>query len=132
MFEKELAARIQRIFDFPKVTYDRASESKEQKAIFIEIDQADVRIRDKRAICKVEGTLRAFAQSSVLPFGYMAKKIAESNPADSKAFWFGSEQNLGTIVNLVERKMAFTFLFDSEYDPSTGTITSITTSYAET
>lgn len=126
-----MADKLKRIFDL-KVTYDQPSESREQRAIFVAVDRADVRIRDGKQVSRVEGVIRAFAPSDELPFGYFGKKIAEAEKEDVKSFFFGPEENVGVFRNIAERKFDFTFLFDSQYDPAIGTITSINLSYPET
>ncbi len=130
--EKEMQARLKRIFDFEKVTFDRPGESQEQEGLFIQVNTADMRVRDARLIAKMEGVIRVFANSDKLPFGYFSKHIQEAAAADTRGFFFGPEENLGTIRNIAERKFDFTFLFDSQYDPAIGSITSVNLSYAET
>lgn len=131
MFETEMAARLKRIFDFDKVSYDRPGESREQEGLFIDVEKADVRIRDGRQIVRAEGVIRVFVNKDKMSYGYLAKSIAEADLEDTRGFFFGPEENSGNFRNIAERKFDFTFLFDSQYDPAIGTITSIETSYTE-
>lgn len=124
--------KLKRIFDLQKVTFDRPGESNEQRGLFIDVERADIRIRDGKQISRVVGVIRAFAPSDELPFGYFGKRIAEADADDTHSFFFGPEENVGVFRNVAERKFDFTFLFDSQYDPSIGTITSIDLSYPET
>ena len=127
MFEASLKEKLKRIFDFDKVSFDVPSESQEQEAIFIQVDNAHSQIKDGRQYARVNGRLRIFANSSKLPYGYFAKKIKESDQSDTKDFFFEPEQNVGTYLNITERSMGFVYFFDSQYDPAIGTITSIET-----
>jgi len=132
MFEKNLKERVERIFGISKVTFDRPSESRDQQAIFIDVKNAASKIVDARQISKVEGQMICFANSEKIPFGYFAKRISQADPDDTKDIFFGPEENLGVIGNIAERKFDFLFLFDSQYDPSIGSITSIDLSLQET
>lgn len=131
MIETIMKERLERIFDIDKVTFDKPGESKEQKAVFVDVSKESVRVIDAREIAKVEGVIHVFAPSNELPFGFFAKKLAKAKLEDVKGFFFGPEENVGVYRNVAERKFDFTFLFDSQYDPAIGTITSLTTTYAE-
>lgn len=132
MFEKRLADKLRRIFDIEKVTYDRSGESREQEAIFIEVESSRNRIKDAREIAKVTGALHVFAPSEKLKYGYFSKAIADADPADTKDIYFYEfEENLGTYRNIVERKLQFIYLYDSQYDPNIGELTSVNLSYPE-
>lgn len=126
MFEKSLKDKLIRIFDFDKVTYDKPGESQEQEATFIDVTLAMCRVIDARQIARVEGKITVFANSDKLPYGYFSKRIAEADPEDTKdLFFFDFEENKGTFRNIAERSVGFRYLFDSQYDPAIGTITSI-------
>jgi hypothetical protein len=131
MFEKSLKLKVERIFGIPKVTYSLPSESRDQQAIFIDVKSCYSKLIDARQIAKVEGEMICFANADKFPFGFFTKRISEAEPADTKELFFGPEQNVGVIGNIAERKFTFMFLFDSQYDPSLGTITELTTSYPE-
>lgn len=127
-----MVASLKRIFDLDKVTFDNPGESNEQNCMFIQVEKADVRIRDGRQISKSMGTLRVFANADKLPYGFFAKKIAEASPVDTERFFFGAEENLGTFQNIAERRFSFVFLLDSQYDPALGTISEVNISITET
>lgn len=130
--ESVMIEKIRGIFGLAKVTFDRPGESREQEGLFIDVSSSHSRVVDAREIAKVAGILHVFAPSSKLPFGYFSKRIAEASEALTHGFFFGPEENVGTFLNIAERKFDFTFLFDSQYDPAIGTITEIDLSYAET
>lgn len=132
MIEKVLKERLLRIFDLKKVSFDLAGDSQEQECLFVEVSRSNFRVVDAREIGQVVGTIRVFAQSEKIPMGFFAKAISEAPRLDTSGFFFGPEETVGRFMNIVERKLDFTFLFDSQYDPSIGTITSLTTAYQET
>lgn len=126
MFEKRLQKQIEKIFDLGKVTYDSPSESQEQEGVFIQVASSAVRVTGAKAIAKVEGTIRVFAASNKLPYGFFAKQI-DSAKAEDKAglFFHNFEENKGKYRNIVERSVAFVYLFDGQYDPAMGRIETV-------
>ena len=132
MFRETLKTKLKLIFDLDKVSYDLPSESQEQEAAFIQVDTARTQIKDGRQHAMVEGRIRIFANSDKLPFGYLAKKIKQASPTHTKDLFFEPEQNVGTYLNIAERAMAFTYFFNSQYDPALGTLTSLETEVTET
>jgi len=132
MFEKQLSSQLKRIFDFDKVSFDRPGESQEQEAVFIEVETAACKIKDKRQIARVTGKVHVFASLDKLPYGYFTKKIAEADVADVQGlFFYNFEENKGTYRNITERSMSFLYLFDSQYDPAIGIINQVNLSIAE-
>lgn len=132
MFEKKLAEQLKRIFAFDKITFDRPGESQEQEAVFIEIETARCRIKDKRQIAKVAGKIHVFASLDKLPYGYFIKRISEASLTDTQGlFFYDFEENKGTFRNITERSMSFLYLFDSQYDPAIGIINQVNLSIAE-
>jgi hypothetical protein len=126
MFEASLKTLVKTVFQIERVTFDLASESKEQECIFIEVDSARPTIKDGHQYCRVTGKLRLFANSDKVPYGYMMKKLRDaSSDMTRDIFFFDFETNVGTINNVVERSMSFEYFYDSQYDPSLGSITSI-------
>lgn len=126
MFESSLSGKLQRIFDFDKVSFDRPGESQEQEGLFIEVESAKCRIVDGRQISRVTGTIRVFGQNNKLPYGYFSKCISEADPADTKSlFFYDFEENRGTFRNIAERAAGFLYLFDSQYDPAIGTLNQV-------
>lgn len=131
MFERILSDRLEKIFGLKKITFDRPGESQEQEAAFVEISNVRARISDGRQKAQVHGRMRVFAQLEKLPFGYLSKRIADADADDKADFFFGNEENHGTFRNIAERSMEFVFLFDSQYDPAIGTLTSINLTSSE-
>ncbi len=132
MFEKNLETKLKRIFGLPKVTFDRPSESQEQEAVFIVIENAKCRVKDGRAIARVTGKLLVYAAIDQLPYGYFSKRIEDADPDDlAGLFFYEFEENRGMFRNLAERSVSFVYLFDEQYDPAVGTITSINFSLSE-
>lgn len=130
MFRVTLQAQLKRIFDFDKVTFDLPSESQEQEGVFVQVESARWRIKDAKQIARVTGTIRVFANQDKLAYGYFNKKISEAYADDTRnLFFFDFEENKGTFRNIVERSMGFLYLFDSQYDPSIGTLNEITLTY---
>lgn len=132
MFEKRLAEQIGKILDMGKVSFDAPSESQEQEGVFIQVSRARTRVKAARQIAHVVGVIRVFAASNKLPYGYFAKKI-EDAPADLKRglFFYDFEENAGKYRNIVERSVSFQYLFDSQYDPAIGTISTVNLSISE-
>lgn len=127
MFEKALQEKFKTIFQLKKVRFDRPSdETPEQQCLFIQVDTPHVTIKDKQQRARVAGQAVVFAEAEQMPFGYIAKKIAAADKALTKDFYFFDiDQNSRTYVNIVQRSFSFVFFFNSQYDPETGTITSV-------
>jgi hypothetical protein len=134
MFEKALADKFKTIFDFKKVRYDRPSEeTPEQQVLFIQVDDPHVTIKAGKQIARVAGQATVFAEAEQLPFGYIAKRIAGADRDLTKdLYFFDIDQNARTFVNIVQRSFSFVFFFNSQYDPETGTITSVNFEEIET
>lgn len=133
MFEKKLQEQVQKIFSLKKVTFDAPGESQEQEAAFIQIENAKTRVKDGREIAQVAGTIRVFAPSNKLPYGFFAKQIDKASAEDRRGFFFHSfEENKGKFRNIVERSVQFQYLFDSQYDPALGSIESVNFEISET
>lgn len=131
MFEADLAERLERIFDFRKVSFDVPSESREQESMFVQIENAHVTIKDKIQKARVTGKIRVFASHDKLPYGYFAKRIAGADIEDTECFFFSEiDDNSGQFLNIAERSANFVYFFSSQYNPELGTMTSITISEA--
>lgn len=132
MFEKRLAEQLRSIFDFKKVTFDRPGDSLEQEAIFVEVSTARTRVKDGRELARVQGVLHVYANSDKLPYGYFLKQLDAASAEEKQGlFFFGFEENKGTIGSVVERTLEFIYLFDSQYDPAIGTLNQINLSVSE-
>lgn len=126
MFEKELSDKLKRIFDLEKVTYHASSDSQEQECIFIKVQSSKNHVSDGRFRGRVTGQVNVFGNIDKLPYGYFSKKIAESKIADVKDFLFYDfEENVETIDNICQRTLSFIYLFDMQYNPNLGELTSI-------
>lgn len=124
MFEATLKDHLEKIFDM-RATFDTPGDSMEQERIFIQVTQVLGRVVDGRQIARVVGNLRVFAQIDKMPFGYFAKRIAAAAPELTRHIFFEREETQGTHRNIVEHTVPFTFLFDSQYDPPRGQITTL-------
>ena len=126
MFEASLEERLKSIFKVKKLSYDLPGESKEQECLFISISKADNVIKDGRAKAKVEGSCVMIAPADKMPFGIFAKAIKQADSSLTKdLFFFDIETNNLRYRNIVERGFSFIYFFDSQYDPATGSITSV-------
>jgi hypothetical protein len=127
MFEKDLKTKLKTICGMD-ATFDAPSEACEQDRIFIEIEdvKSGSSVGTKKQSAKVTGNLVIFSQNSRLPFGFFRQRVEQAEPALKKAFFFGAEANRTTpILNIVERRCEFTFLFETQYDPNQGSLTSL-------
>lgn len=135
MFRKDLAASLKKIFDLPvrfDFTADTGADPKEQETIFCQIDKASVNVKSKRAIAHVEGRIKVFANADKLPYMYFSKKLEAAPIELTRPFFFHEgEENAGLFENIVLRSMSFVYLFDGQYDPETGSITSLTQQVTE-
>lgn len=126
MFESKLADTFKEIFKVKKVSYDQPGESLEQYCLWIEIEKADLRVKDGRVVGRVEGQTMLRGTSESMPFGFFAKAIREAEPALTKDLFFSDiESNSRSFKNIVQRGFSFVYLFNSQYDPKIGTITSV-------
>lgn len=126
MFEKSLEDAFKKIFKVKKVVYSQPSNAEEQDCLFIEVEDAVNKITDDRAKSMVTGNAIMFGTSDKLKFGFFSKAIAQANHEDtSPFFFFDIEANTKQYQNIVQRGFSFVYFFDSQYDPDTGSITSI-------
>ncbi len=126
MFEKTLSAKLKRIFDLSKVSFDLPSESQEQECLFIEVVSSKGHVKDKKFVSKVTGKIRVFCNTDKLPYGYFSKRIDSAETDDTKdLFFYDIEENNGTFRNIAERTLSFVYLFEAEYNPNLGLITEL-------
>ncbi len=136
MFEKDLELRLKRIFGVKRTTFNAPDfEAPEQDCLFVQILSAQPRMQAKgggRETYRVTGYLTIFSQATRVPFGFFFKKLEQADPEDSHGLFFEKEMDIpdspARIQNIQERRVNFTFWFDSEYDPNRGSLTSMTTS----
>jgi hypothetical protein len=128
--EQELKELFEKIFQVAKVTFDTwdpADESvREQKCLFIEIQNARNGFRNGRQISLVTGSAMIVARTEELPIGFFSKAI-EQAPAEltKDLFFFDFETNNRRFRDIVARGFSFQYFFNSQYDPATGTIESV-------
>ena len=128
MFETTLSDKLERIFDLKKSTYDIPSESQEQECLFINIQSSKNHFRDGRAVGKVTGTISVFGNPDKLPYGYFSKRLMEAKREDTKDLYFYDiEVNNQMRTGISERTMSFIYLYDMQYNPNIGEITSLET-----
>ena len=67
-----------------------------------------------------------FGNNDKLTFGYFSKRIAKSDPEDTKSlFFYDIESNTKRFQNIVQRGFSFIYLHNSQYEPETGSINSV-------
>lgn len=126
MFESSLRESFKSIFEVKKVSFDQPSDSREQECIFIDIESSKNSIKDGRTVSMVTGNAFMFGNADKLPFGFFSKKIKEASQSlTSPFFFFDLELNTKQYKNIIQRSFGFVYFFDSQYDPETGSITSI-------
>lgn len=132
MFKNDLRRRFESIFGM-KATFNIQSEENEQDTMFINIDICRPRISSRdggRETAKVIGSIIVTSQDSKFPYGFMTKCIEKADPDLTRSIFFydvdAVVQNEG-MVNIHERSTSFVFLYDSQYDPSKGELTSLDT-----
>lgn len=133
MFRSDLKRRLDKIFQFRKTTFDDYSDEFEQDTLFIEVELSRPKISGKDGglqTARVVGSLVVFSQDNKLPFGYMAKQIEKADPALKANLHFydidsDRPDSQARLQNIHERRTSFVFLYDSQYDPDKGEITSL-------
>lgn len=133
MFKTDLEKRLRIIFDFKKTTFLAPSESFEQDTLFITILSSKTRVLNKNngaIAAKVTGSLTVFSQDNKLTYGYFNKRIEAADPIYTKGLFFSDididdPASPARLQNIHERISNFTFLYDSQYDPSKGELTEL-------
>lgn len=127
MFEKELGDKFKRIFQMKKYLYDVPSDSQEQECLFINVISSKNQVKDGRVTGKVTGKILVFCNPEKLPYGYFTKCVVEAEISDTKdLFFYEFEDNAGMASGISERSMSFIYLFDQQYNPNIGELTSLT------
>lgn len=125
--ENQLKEDLAIIFKPEKVTFGQPSDIKEQQVLFINIEKSDVRYKKKLKRYKVEGKLTMFAQSEKMPGDYYSTHVYEMPKALQARFFFSEfDANTKYYQNLVQRDVSFIYFYETQYDPDTGEITSVT------
>lgn len=126
MFEKSLEAKFKRIFGVKKVTYNEPSESQEQECLFVEIENAMNQVGPEFERSKVTGNAILFGRNEKIPFGFFSKAVHQADPNDTKDIMFTEfEVNTRRYGDIVQRGFSFVYLYKGQYDPDSGTITSV-------
>lgn len=133
MFKKDLLRRLEIIFDFAKTTFDAPSEEFEQDTLFIEIAFARPRMSNKSGgleTAKVVGSLIVYSQDNRLAYGTFSKRIEQAPPAIKRPFFFydidtDDASSPARERNIHERRLSFVFLYESQYDPDKGQLTTL-------
>lgn len=124
--EGSLEIALRAIFGVSKVVYDSPGESQEQDCIFIEVENCRNTFKDGRALSKLTGNAIMFGENDKLKLGFFSKAIDKAEAALKKdLFFFDFEENTKRFQNIVQRSVSFIYFFDSQYDPETGSITSV-------
>ncbi len=125
MFKKTLSDKLIKVFGLPKVSYDSPGEAKEQEVIFVTVNKAHSIVNYGKVKMRVEGFTSVFAQSDKLPFGFFLKKI-QAMPEDClDIFFYNVDKNEKYYGNLVERQCSFIYMYEGDYDPDAGEMTSV-------
>lgn len=139
MFEKDLERRLRSIFGVSKTTYNAPNyDALEQDCLFVQIAEVKSRMSNNdggRQIYHAVGFLTIFSQNQRIPFGFFMKKLEQGDPDDVKPLIFEKEMDIvdssARMQNLQERRISFTFLYDSQYDPDRGSLTVLETNFLE-
>lgn len=124
--EDVLQQRLKEIFKVSKVVFDSPGESQEQGCLFIEVETARTKVKEGREVSTVTGNAIMFGQNDKLTIGFFSKAIDKAPAALKKPFFFYDfEENTKRFRNLVQRSLSFTFFFDTQYDPATGSIETV-------
>lgn len=130
MLENELKSIFEKIFQLKKVTFDtwdpRDESVREQKCLFVEIESYKPVFKDKKHGALVVGSAMIVARAEEIPFGFFSKAIEQADNSLTKdLFFFDFETNNRRFRDIVVRGFSFQYFFDSQFDPSVGTITSV-------
>lgn len=133
MFEKELAEKMKAIFKVEDVTYDAPGESREQKKLFLEIEEPRFRFTDKKARALVTGRGTIFGRSETLPFGYITEAISTAHKDLTKDLIFRDfETNQQRFRDIIERGFSFTYFFTTQHDPAVDSMEGVSIIIEET
>lgn len=129
MFRKDLKRRLEAIFDFKKSTFNAPSESYEQDTLFISVQNAKCSVKANREVAYVNGVITVFSQGDRLPYGFFKKRLQSASGDLTKPLMFEAEtdddQSPARLQNIHERRVPFVFLYDAQFDPSQGELTSL-------
>jgi hypothetical protein len=132
MFKADLENRLKTIFEMP-VKFEApnyGSEALEQDVVFVEVQKCRPRVQGDRILDKVMGQLVLFSRDDNVTFGFFTKAVERSTPAYRSGLSFFQMDTVlpespARLQNLQETRSAFMFLYDSQYDPDKGELTSV-------
>ncbi len=130
MFREKMKEDLTKIFKFKKTTFDAYSAEFEQETLFIEVHDTHERMMEGKATARVVGELVYFSQVDKMKYGQVIKSIERAENIDKKKFFFYDidKQNTSSqarLINIAERRISFVYLYEDQYDPDQGKITSL-------
>lgn len=114
-------------------TFNIQSDEDEQDRIFIEVTLCRPRVSGRdggRENAKVIGDLIVTSQDQKFSYGYFTKCIEKANPELTRPLFFYDVDAVVSsegVMNVHERRTSFVFLYDSQFDPDKGEMTSLDT-----
>lgn len=130
-----MASKLQAIFEMRKTTFDVPSVnpqtgSFEQDTLFIEINECNSRVTEGKQFARVTGSLVVFTQTDKMPYGFFNKKIQQASYDLTRHFFFfdidlNPVTSPARIQNITERRARFVYLYQGDYDPEHGELTSV-------
>jgi hypothetical protein len=124
LFREELKDKLKKVFGFKKTSFDAPNaEAFEQDTLFIEIENVQSRATQGTMYARVQGRVTTFSQQENLTYCYFAKRLTLADPALTKKFFFYDMDreilsSPAKLQNLSERRTAFVFLFEKQFDPT--------------
>lgn len=132
LVEVSIQSALKRIFAMNAVTFDAPSPTAgpnglplfEQGTLFVEVQSSKGKVKDRKYVARVTGTIKIFAQLHQLPIGFFDKMIARPEVAAYARdfFFYDLEESSQGLQNLVQRSASFVFFFNSQHDPDLGSI----------
>lgn len=122
--EEILTSKLQKIFGIRKVTFCLPGEDREQDALFVHVNRNRSSFAKNKMSFNISGEIKLFSQNEKVPYGFFNRKIEQAKKEDKDGFFFhGFDENdpYGP-QNLSERKVSFTYLTTTQYDPDKGEI----------
>ena len=130
-----MAEKLVQIFAFKKTSYNAPSVNSstgsfEQDVLFIEVNECRTRAGYGRVTAEVMGSIVTFSQMDKLPFGYFQKRIQLADHSHTKDFFFfdvdlNPVNSPARMQNITERRLRFVYLYESQFDPEHGELTSL-------
>jgi hypothetical protein len=132
MFKKKLESQLKQIFEMP-VKFQApvyGDEAMEQDTIFVEVQKCRPRVQGLRILDKVEGHLVVFSRDDQFTFGLFSKAVERSTAEARKGLSFFEMDTVlpespARVQNLQETRSKFLYLFEDQYDPDKGELTSV-------